>query len=82
MSVSLREGMQIDRDELLRRLVEIQYERNDFENERGSFRVRGEVVDIMPAGSEKSLVRIEFFGDEIDRIIARRSRDAGRAGAP
>ena len=68
MSVSLREGMQIDRDELLRRLVEIQYERNDFENERGSFRVRGEVVDIMPAGSEKSLVRIEFFGDEIDRI--------------
>ena len=68
MSVSLREGMQMDRDELLRRLVDIQYERNDFELERGAFRVRGEVVDIMPAGSEKHLVRVEFFGDEIYRI--------------
>ena len=68
LSVSLREGMVIDRDELLRRLVDIQFTRNDFELERGTFRVRGEVVEILPAASEKKGVRVEFFGDEIERI--------------
>lgn len=68
LSVSLREGMSIDRDDLLRNLVDIQYTRNDFEPERGTFRVRGEVVEIIPAAEEKRGVRIEFFGDEIDRI--------------
>lgn len=68
LSVSLREGMEIDRDELLRRLVDIQFNRNDFEPERGTFRVRGEVVEIMPAASEQKGVRVEFFGDEIERI--------------
>ena len=68
LSVSLREGMVIDRDELLRRLVEIQYERNDFEQERGSFCVRGDVVEIIPAASNEKALRIELFGDEIERI--------------
>ena len=68
LSVSLREGMTIDRDDLLRRLVDIQFSRNDFEPERGTFRVRGEVVEIIPAASEKRGVRVEFFGDEIERI--------------
>ncbi len=68
LSVSLREGMAIDRDELLRKLVDIQFSRNDFEPERGTFRVRGEVIEIIPAASEKRAVRVEFFGDEIERI--------------
>ena len=67
-SVSLREGQQIDRDELIRRLIDIRYERNDFEPQRGSFRVRGEVLEIIPASSMDKALRIEFFGDEIDRI--------------
>ena len=68
LSVSLREGMEIDRDDLIRRLVDIQFTRNDFEPERGTFRVRGEVIEIIPAASEKRGVRVEFFGDEIERI--------------
>ncbi|MBQ8108557.1 MAG: excinuclease ABC subunit UvrB [Clostridia bacterium] len=68
LSVSLREGMEIDRDDLLRRLIDIQFTRNDFEPERGTFRVRGEVIEIIPAASEKRGVRVEFFGDEIERI--------------
>ncbi len=68
LSVSLREGMAIERDDLLRRLVDIQYTRNDFESERGTFRVRGEVVEIIPAASQDRALRIEFFGDEIERI--------------
>ena len=68
LSVSLREGMTIERDELLRRLVDIQYTRNDFEAVRGTFRVRGEVVEILPAASQDRALRIEFFGDEIERI--------------
>ncbi len=68
LSVSLREGMEIDRDDLIRRLVDIQFTRNDFEPERGTFRVRGEVIEIVPAASEKRGVRVEFFGDEIERI--------------
>ncbi|MBE5808615.1 MAG: excinuclease ABC subunit UvrB, partial [Clostridiales bacterium] len=68
LSVSLREGMTIDRDELLRRLIDIQYTRNDFESERGTFRVRGENIEIIPAASQEKAVRVELFGDEIDRI--------------
>ena len=68
LSVSLREGMIINRDDLIRQLVDIQFTRNDFEPERGTFRVRGEVIEIIPAASEKRGVRVEFFGDEIERI--------------
>ncbi len=65
--LSLRPGMEKDRDEILRRLVDIQYERNDIAFERGTFRVRGDSIDIYPAGSE-SAVRVELFGDEIESI--------------
>ena len=68
LSVSLRPGMQIERDELLRRLVGINYERNDTEFERTCFRVKGDTVDIFPASSGEFAVRVEFFGDEIDSI--------------
>ena len=68
LSVSLREGMVMEQEELLRRLVEIQYSRNDFESERGTFHVRGDVVEIIPAASQENAVRVEFFGDEIERI--------------
>ena len=68
LSVSLREGMQMEIEELLHRLVEIQYTRNDFEAERGTFHVRGDVVEIIPAASQEKAVRVEFFGDEIERI--------------
>ena len=70
MMISLRPGMEMERDELLRKLVEIQYDRNDIEFDRGTFRVRGDVVEIFPAGYEKSALRVEFFGDEIDRITS------------
>lgn len=66
--ISLRVGMEIDRDELLKRLVEIQYERNDIAFTRGTFRVRGEIVEIFPASTNEKAVRVEFFGDEIERI--------------
>ncbi len=68
LSISLRPGMRIDRDEVIRRLVDIQYERNDFDLVRGTFRVRGDVLEILPSNSEKSAVRVEFFGDEIEKI--------------
>ncbi len=68
LSISLREGDTLDRDDLLARLVDIQYDRNDFEFKRGTFRVRGDVVEIIPAGYEDKAIRVEFFGDEIDRI--------------
>ena len=68
MMISLRPGMEMERDELVRRLVEIQYDRSDIEFDRGTFRVRGDVVEIFPAGYEKSALRVEFFGEEIDRI--------------
>ena len=68
LSISLREGMVIDRDDLLRRLIEMQFTRNDFEPERGTFRVRGEVIEIVPAASDKRGVRVELFGDEIERL--------------
>ena len=66
--ISLRPGMPIGREKLLRMLIDIQYERNDIEFDRGSFRVRGDVVEIIPAGEHEHALRIEFFGDEIDRI--------------
>ena len=68
LSVSLREGMVLEREELLNQLVEIQFTRNDFESERGTFHVRGDVVEIIPAASQENAVRVEFFGDEIERI--------------
>ena len=70
MMISLRPGMEMERDELVRRLVEIQYDRSDIEFERGTFRVRGDVVEIFPAGYESSAIRVEFFGEEIDRITS------------
>ncbi|MGN7387538.1 excinuclease ABC subunit UvrB [Sporosarcina sp. SAFN-015] len=66
--VSLRTGMEIGRNELLRRFVDIQYSRNDINFTRGTFRVRGDVVEIFPASQDENCIRIEFFGDEIDRI--------------
>ncbi|WP_100332316.1 excinuclease ABC subunit UvrB [Bacillus xiapuensis] len=66
--VSLRTGMEIERNRLLRRLVDVQYDRNDIDFKRGTFRVRGDVVEIFPASRDEHCVRVEFFGDEIDRI--------------
>jgi len=66
--LSLRPGMQKDRDEVIRRLVDMQYERNDINFVRGKFRVRGDVLEVFPISSGEDAVRIEFFGDEIDRI--------------
>ncbi len=68
LAISLSPGMQIERDALLRRLVEIQYQRNDVDFHRSTFRVRGDIVEIFPAGNSEIAVRVEFFGDEIDRI--------------
>ncbi|MEG0978793.1 MAG: excinuclease ABC subunit UvrB [Oscillospiraceae bacterium] len=68
MVISLRPGMQKSRDELLKKLVEIQYERNDINFIRNKFRVRGDVVEIFPANSNENALRVEFFGDEIERI--------------
>ena len=68
MVISLRPGMQKSRDELLKKLVELQYERNDINFIRNKFRVRGDVVEIFPAASSDRIIRVEFFGDEIDRI--------------
>lgn len=68
MVVSLRPGIQLDRDEMLKKLVTMQYERNDINFVRNKFRVKGDVVDIFPAYSSEKAVRVEFFGDEVDRI--------------
>lgn len=66
--LSLREGMEISREELLRKLVDIQFDRNDIDFQRGRFRVRGDVIEIFPASRDEHALRVEFFGDEIDRI--------------
>ena len=66
--LSLREGMEVERNQLLTRLVEMQFERNDTDFRRGSFRVRGDVVDIFPPGHDSSAIRVEFFGDEIEAL--------------
>jgi len=68
LMLSLRKGMQKDRDEIIRKLVEIQYERNEIDFKRGKFRVRGDVLEIFPSYSSEEVIRVEFFGDEIDRI--------------
>ena len=68
MMVSLRPGMEIDRDDVLRALVDIQYTRNEMDFHRGTFRVHGDVVEIFPANNSERAIRVEFFGDEIDRI--------------
>jgi excinuclease ABC subunit B len=68
LMVSLRVGMQRDRDEVIRRLIEIQYERNEIDFKRGKFRVRGDVLEIFPPNSTDKVIRIEFFGDEIEKI--------------
>lgn len=68
LMLSLRPGMQRDRDEVIRKLVEIQYDRNDIDFRRGRFRVRGDVLEIFPASSSEEILRVEFFGDEIERI--------------
>ena len=68
LAVSMRPGDAMERDELLRRLVEIQYQRRDIDFQRSSFRVRGDIVEIFPASNSEIAIRVEFFGDEIDRI--------------
>ncbi|MHC0037829.1 excinuclease ABC subunit UvrB [Pseudoneobacillus sp. C159] len=68
MVLSLRVGMEIERNQLLHRLVDIQYERNDIDFKRGTFRVRGDVVEIFPVSRDEHCIRVEFFGDEIERI--------------
>lgn len=68
LTISLRQGMIKDRDEIIKKLVEIQYERNEIDFHRGTFRVRGDVLDIVPSDSNSRGIRVEFFGDEIDRI--------------
>ena len=68
MVISLRPGMIKDRDEVIRKLIDIQYDRNEMDFKRGTFRVHGDVLEVFPAGSEEYVVRVEFFGDEIDRI--------------
>jgi excinuclease ABC subunit B len=68
MVLSLRVGMEVERNQLLRKLVDIQYERNDIDFKRGTFRVRGDVVEIFPVSRDEHCIRVEFFGDEIDRI--------------
>ena len=69
MVVSLRPGMLIERNEVMKKLIEIQYMRNDINFIRGTFRVRGDVLEIFPAASSENTIRVEFFGDEIDRIV-------------
>ena len=70
MTVSLRPGMRRERDEILAKLIEIQYQRNEMDFHRGTFRVRGDVVEIIPANTTDTAIRIEFFGDEIERIVS------------
>ncbi len=69
MVVSLRPGMERDRDEMIRKLIDIQYDRNEMDFKRGTFRVRGDVVEIFPAESSDTAIRVEFFGDEIERLL-------------
>lgn len=68
LMLSLRPGMERDRDDIIKKLIEIQYERNDINFTRGTFRVRGDILEIFPANNDERAIRIEFFGDEIDRI--------------
>src|SRR5574344_1331201 len=67
MVISLRPGMEKDRDDVIRKLIDIQYDRNEMDFHRGTFRVHGDVLEVFPAGSGESAIRVEFFGDEVDR---------------
>ena len=69
MMISLRPGMQKDRDDVIKELIDIQYTRNEMDFKRGSFRVKGDVLEILPVSTFEDVVRVEFFGDEIDRIV-------------
>ena len=69
LMLSLREGQSYDRDAILRKLVEIQYDRNDYDFHRGTFRVRGDVIEIFPASQHEKAIQVEMFGDEIDRLV-------------
>src|SRR5262245_20395501 len=79
MHLALRRGQQIDRDQIIRRLIAVQYERNDYDFHRGTFRVRGDVVEVFPANEEAAALRIELFGDEIDGIHRLDPLKIGRA---
>ena len=68
LMISIRTGMEKDRDDVIRKLIEIQYDRNDMDFQRGTFRVRGDVLEIIPAGQSESAIRVDFFGDEIEKI--------------
>ena len=68
LSISLRKGMEIDRDEVMRRLVDIQYQRNEYDFVRGTFRAKGDVLEVFPSNWSDKVLRIEFFGDEVERI--------------
>ena len=68
LMISLRTGMEKDRDDVIRKLIEIQYDRNDMDFQSGTFRVRGDVLEIIPAGKSESAIRVDFFGDEIEKI--------------
>lgn len=68
MVISLRPGMEKDRDDVIRKLIDIQYVRSDTDFKRGTFRVRGDVLEVYPSASSGDAVRVEFFGDEVDRI--------------
>ena len=68
LMISLRPGMEKDRDDVIRKLIEIQYDRNDMDFQRGTFRVRGDVLEIIPADKSESAIRVDFFGDEIEKI--------------
>lgn len=70
MVISLRPGMERERDEVVRKLIDLQYERNDMDFKRGTFRVHGDVIEIFPAASADEAIRVEFFGDEVDRITS------------
>ena len=78
MLVFLERDAQADRDQVLRKLVDIQYQRNDYDFHRGTFRVRGDVVEVFPAYEEARAVRIEFFGDEVESDLPRSIRCAAR----
>lgn len=69
MTVSLRPGMAVDRDEVIRKLINMQYDRNEIEFKRGMFRAKGDVLEIYPSNQEETAIRVDFFGDEIDRSI-------------
>ena len=69
MTVSLRPGMVVDRDEVIRKLINMQYDRNEIEVKRGMFRAKGDVLEIYPSNQEETAIRVDFFGDEIDRSI-------------